>query len=347
MATSLTTLVRGSSAILLILALTAVGVRTYLQSDAVSLRETGAGFHIIVYIKPKTGVQEIAQALREAGVIRSRWVFLALAYLQGSLTRLHAGEYEFERGMSILEILRKLETGRVITHQVTIPEGFTAQDIAKLLAGERLVDANRFKALAEDPRFVESLGIPSDTLEGYLFPDTYRLTRGMGEEEIIRIMVGRFRQAVPQDMDNRTQRLGLDLHAVVTLASLIEKEAKLDRERPLVAAVFYNRLQRNMPLQSDPTAVYGDPSPRRRITTSDLRRQTPYNTYLRAGLPPGPIANPGLASLMAALNPAQVTFLYFVAKKDGSHQFSRTLEQHAQAVRKYQAKSDGSGDSSP
>ncbi len=346
MATSLTTRFRGPSVILLALALTAVGVRTYLQSDATLLPETGTGSQTIVYIKPKTGVQEIAQALREAGVIRSRWAFLALAYLQGSLTRLHAGEYEFTRGMSILEILRKLETGRVITHQVTIPEGFAAQDVAKLLAGEQLVDTDRFKALVEDPRFAESLGLTGETLEGYLFPDTYRLTRGMGEEEIIRVMVARFRQALPKDIDTQAQRLGLDLHAVVTLASLIEKEAKLDTERPLVAAVFLNRLRRNMPLQSDPTAVYGDPGPRRRISTSDLRRKTPYNTYLKAGLPPGPIANPGLASLMAVLNPARVNFLYFVAKNDGSHAFSRTLEQHSQAVRKYQARSDGSEDSS-
>lgn len=345
MAAGLPTRFRGLSAILLALALTAVGVRTYLQSDGNRLLGTGAGPGSIVYIKPKTGVQEIAQTLREAGIIQSRWAFLALAYLQGSLTRLQAGEYEFSHGMSLLEILRKLEAGRVITHQVTIPEGFTAQDIARLLAGERLVDADRFTTLVKDPQLVDSLGVPGDTLEGYLFPETYRLTRGMGEEEILRIMVARFWQAVPKDLDRQAERLGLDAPAVVTLASLIEKEAKLDRERPLVAAVFYNRLRRNMPLQSDPTAVYGAPWPRRRITSLDLRRKTPYNTYLKAGLPPGPIANPGLASLLAALNPARVNFLYFVAKNDGSHYFSRTLEQHAQAVRKYQARNEASGNS--
>lgn len=341
MTKSVSTRLRGLSAVFLALAMTAVGVRTYLQSDIAGLTGAGIGPPTIVYIKPKTGVQEIAQTLREAGVIQSRWVFLTLAYLQGSLTRLQAGEYEFTRGMSILEILRKLEAGRVITHQVTIPEGFTAQDIGRLLAGERLVDADRFTALVKDPQFVESQGVPGNTLEGYLFPDTYRLTRGMGEEEVLRIMVARFHQSAPKDIEERAERLGLDLHSVVTLASLIEKEAKLDSERPLVAAVFHNRLRRNMPLQSDPTAVYGAASPRRRITPLDLRRQTPYNTYLRAGLPPGPIANPGLASLKAALNPAHVNFLYFVAKNDGSHFFSRTLEQHAQAVRKYQARGEG------
>lgn len=341
MATSLPSRFRGLSGVLLALAMTAVGVRTYLQSDVASLTGAGTGPSTIVYIKPKTGVQEIAQALREAGVIQSRWAFLALAYVQGSLTRLHAGEYEFTRGMSLREILRKLEMGRVITHQVTIPEGFTAQDIARLLAGERLVDADRFMAQVKDAKFAESLGVPGDTLEGYLFPDTYRLTRGMGEEEIIRIMVSRFRQTAPKGMEEQAQRLGLDVHSVVTLASLVEKEARLHSERPLVAAVFYNRLRRNMPLQSDPTAVYGATGPRHKITPLDLRRRTPYNTYLKAGLPPGPIANPGLASLTAALNPARVSFLYFVAKNDGSHFFSRTLEQHAQAVRKFQVRGEG------
>ena len=335
---------RGLSALFLVLALTAVGVRTHLQFDASQPLETTAGPSIIVYIKPRTGVQEIAQILRGARVIQSRWAFLALAYIQGSLTRLHAGEYEFTRGMPLREILQKLEAGRVITYQVTIPEGFTAQDIARLFAGERLVDSDRFMALVADANLVENLGVSGGTLEGYLFPDTYRLTRGMKEEEIIRIMVTRFRQAAPKDIEGQAQRLGLDAHSVVTLASLIEKETKLNSERPVVAGVFYNRLRRNMPLQSDPTAVYGAVGPRHKITRRDLHRRSPYNTYLKAGLPPGPIANPGLASLTAALNPARVNFLYFVAKNDGSHFFSRTLEQHAQAVRKYQTRSEGSGD---
>jgi UPF0755 protein len=335
---------RGMSALLLAVALTTIGVRTYLQSDPTHYSGLGSGPSRIVYIKPKTGVQEIAQTLWEAGVIRSRWSFLALAYMQGSPTRLKAGEYEFTHGMSLREILQKLEAGRVVTHQVTIPEGFTARDIARLLADEKLVNADRFMALVAESQFVEALGVRGETLEGYLFPDTYRITRGMAEEEILRAMVTRFRQAMPKDLDAQARRMGLDAHSVVTLASLIEKEAKLDSERPLVAAVFYNRLRRNMPLQSDPTAIYGAPRPRRKITPLDLKRKTRYNTYLMAGLPPGPIANPGVASLQAALHPARVNYLYFVAKNDGSHYFSQTLEQHAGAVRKYQARSDGSGD---
>lgn len=341
MAASVGTHLRGLALILVVLTLTAVGVRAYLQSHPSASPGFGAASPLVVYIQPGTSVQEIAQVLREAGVIRSRWLFLAITYLKGSLKRLHAGEYEFGRGMPLLEVLRKLETGRVITHQVTIPEGFAAQDIARLLAGERLIEADRFMALVLDPQFAEGLGLPGDSLEGYLFPDTYRLTRGMGEEEILRLMVNRFRQALPEEFEAQIARLGLDLHAVVTLASLIEKEAQLDRERRLVSAVFHNRLRRNMPLQSDPTAIYGAPNTQRRITPLDLRRKTPYNTYLMAGLPPGPIANPGLPSLRAALNPARVNFLYFVAKNDGSHFFSRTLAEHLRAVRKYQAKGEG------
>jgi UPF0755 protein len=343
MATSLLVRLRGLSIILLTVALTAIGVRTYLQSHPIPLFGSMDGPPIIVFIKPGTSVPDIAQILKDAGVIRSRQAFLALAYLKGSIRRLHAGEYEFNRSMSLLEILRKLEAGRVVTHQVTIPEGFSVEEVARLLAGERLVDPDRFMALATDARLAEKLGIPAASLEGYLFPDTYRLTRGMDEEEILRIMVARFHQMTPPDLEARAWQVHLSLHEVVTLASLIEKEVILDRERPLVAAVFHNRLRRQMPLQSDPTAVYGVPDFHGRIRAEDLRRRSPYNTYLNSGLPPGPIANPGRASLMAALNPARVNFLYFVSKNDGSHVFSYTLDEHNVAVRKYQVPAEDLG----
>ena len=320
--------------ILVALTVTAWGVHAYLRAGP---RPDAQPPHsVIVYIKPKTGVQEIASLLSEAGVIRHRWAFLAVAYLQGALKRLQAGEYEFSTDASILDVLRKLGSGRVVTHQVTLPEGITVQEIATLLAGENLVDPARFTALCDAPAFAASLRVPAKRLEGYLFPDTYRLTRGMSEEEIIRLMVDRFRQALPPDFAAGAERLHLTPHEVVTLASLIEKEARLAEERPLVSAVFHNRLRINMPLQSDPTAVYLAPRSPGRITAADLQRASPYNTYLFAGLPPGPIANPGFASIIAALQPARAPYLYFVAKNDGSHFFSRTLEQHQRAVRQYQ-----------
>jgi UPF0755 protein len=321
--------------VILLLLLTAVGVRTYVQTGPVSIGGLVPS-PTVVYIKPRTGVQEIARLLQEAGVIRSAWAFLGLAYLQGSLSRLHAGEYEFSPAMSLGEILRRLEGGRVVTHQMTIPEGFSAQEVGRLLASEKLVSPERFDALVADEGLAARLKVPSGSLEGYLFPDTYRLTRGMDEAEILRIMVSRFWQAVPADFAARAERVGLELHEAVTLASLIEKEAAQSSERRLVSAVFHNRLRRGMPLQSDPTAVYRVERPERRITARDLQRKSPYNTYLVTGLPPGPIANPGLAALEAAVSPAAVPYLYFVAKNDGSHQFSRTLEQHQRAVRLYQ-----------
>jgi UPF0755 protein len=320
--------------VVLLLAITAIGVRAYVQSTPA--RPSVAQAPTLVYIQPNTGVQEIARILKQAGVIRSTWTFLGLAYLQGSLARLHAGEYEFRPNTPLGEILRALETGRVVTHQVTIPEGFTAAEIGRLLASERLVAPDRFAALGTDGALASTLRLPAAGVEGYLFPDTYRLTRGMGEEEILRIMVSRFWQVLPPDYAARASRVGMPLHGAVTMASLIEKEAMLDSERRLISAVFHNRLRRGMPLQSDPTAVYLVARRQRRITAQDLQRRSPYNTYLVTGLPPGPIASPGLASLMAAVHPAEVNYLYFVAKNDGSHVFSRTLEQHQRAVQTYQ-----------
>lgn len=303
MAATWSTRVRRLAPFLLALILTAVGIRTYLQSTP-SPGELRSAVPTVVYIKPKTGVQDIALTLQQAGVIRSAWAFLALAYLQGSLKRLQSGEYEFHTDMTLLEILEKLEAGRVITHQVTIPEGFTAEDIAKLLASERLADPERFLALVQDASVAARLNVPAPRLEGYLFPDTYRLTRGMAEEEIVRVMVGRFHQAIPPDLDRQAARLSMETHEIVTLASLIEKEAQLDSERPLVSAVFHNRLRQGMPLQSDPTAVYMVPRPPGRITVSDLQRKTPYNTYVVRGLPPGPARlNHRLAAVGAGRGP--------------------------------------------
>lgn len=320
----------------LMLALTTFGVRLYLWLEPASDPSALEAKPVVVYIKPNTGVRGIADLLGEAGVIKSRWVFLALAFLEGSLTSLQAGEYQFSPTMSTEEVLKALQEGRVITHLVTIPEGFTLQQIAELLSSERLVDVARFEVVAQDPQFVASLGLTGDSVEGFLFPDTYRLTRRMSEEEIIRVMVGRFRQVFGPAFRARAREVDLSVREVVTLASVIEKEAKVNRERPLIAGVFVNRLRRDMPLQADPTIIYTHPDLRGRLTRADLRTPSPYNTYLRPGLPPGPISNPGRASLEAALFPARTPYLYFVAKNDGTHYFSRTLSDHERAVRRYQ-----------
>ncbi len=299
----------------------------------------------VVYIPRGSGGRRIAGALAEAGVVRSRWAFLALAVFRGDLRRLKPGEYQFALPATLGEVEAKVADGRTVIHAVTVPEGFTVYDVAGRLAAAGLADAARVQALARDAALIGRLGLDAPSLEGYLFPDTYRLTRGMTEEEILGLMVARFREVFGAAEDQRAQALGMPRHAVVTLASLIEKEARVDRERPLVSAVFHNRLRRNMPLQADPSILYTYPEKRGRLTTADLRQADPYNTYTNPGLPPGPIANPGRASIQAALGPAEVNFLYFVAKPDGTHAFSRTLAEHARAVQRFRGsrREGGSG----
>jgi UPF0755 protein len=290
----------------------------------------------VVYVGRGAGAREIAGALAEAGIVRSRWAFLGLAILRGDARRLKPGEYDFAMPATLGGVVAKVAEGRTVIHAVTVPEGFTVRDLAGRLAAEGLADPGRMQALAHDAAFARRLGLDEPSLEGYLFPDTYHLSRGMREEEILGLMVARFREVFGAPEERRAQALGLDRHAIVILASLIEKEARVDGERPLISAVFHNRLRRLMPLQADPSILYSFPEKRGRLTRADLRRPDPYNTYVIPGLPPGPIASPGKASILAALDPAQVGYLYFVAKKDGTHAFSRTLAEHERAVRRYQ-----------
>jgi len=278
----------------------------------------------------------IARALKNAGVIRSRFAFLAVAVGRGTYRHLLAGEYEFAPGLSLLEIVRRLEQGRGLVHQVTIPEGFAAQQIAQLLAERGLVNRDRFMALLQDRQVREQYGVEGESLEGHLFPDTYRLIKGLSEDVIVHRMVRRFQEMLGPEEHTRAEELGMSVHEIVTLASLIEREAQVPEERPLVSAVFHNRLRRGIPLQSDPTVLYGLSRFSGRLTKANLQAPSPYNTYLTQGLPPGPIANPGRASIMAALHPASSRYLYFVSKNDGTHAFSTRLQDHGAMVRRYQ-----------
>ena len=289
----------------------------------------------VVYFARGSGARQIAGALAEAGIVHSRWAFLGLAILRGEVRRLKPGEYRFALPAALDDVLAQVADGRMVVHAVTVPEGFTVRELAARLAGEGLADAARVQALVQDPALIRRLRLDEPSLEGYLFPDTYRLTRGMTEEEILGLMVARFREVFGAPEERKAQTLGLDRHAIVTLASLIEKEARVNGERPLISAVFHNRLRRHMALQADPSILYSFPEKRGRLTRADLRQPDPYNTYTNEGLPPGPIANPGMASIQAALEPAAVSYLYFVAKQDGTHVFSRTLAEHVRAVRRY------------
>jgi UPF0755 protein len=289
----------------------------------------------VIYIKPNTGVTTIADLLKEQGIIQDRLLFVLASVLRGSYDRLKAGEYQFVPSMGLVDIIRILEEGKVLVHKVIILEGSTAWQIAALLDEEGLVDRERFLRLVMDRPMARNYMPEADTLEGFLFPDTYHLIKGLTEEEIIDKLVQRFFRTFSGEDELRARKLGMNRYKIVTLASIIEKEAVVDQEKPIIAGVFYNRLRRGMRLQADPTVLYGKRNGGR-ITRRDLQANHPYNTYTQNGLPPGPIASPGEAALKAALYPARVSYLYFVSKNDGTHHFSRTLEEHQQAVRKYQ-----------
>jgi UPF0755 protein len=295
----------------------------------------------VVTIQAGTSFQEISRILDENGIIRDRWSFYLLARLEEAIPKVKAGEYEISTGMTPRAVLAKLTSGDVIQYPITIPEGYDLFQIGDALEQARVCNKKFFLGKAKDPVFVASLGLDGDSLEGYLFPDTYNFPKGFGEEIVIRQMVARFK-AVYASLAKRAAELGLSRKDVVILASMVEKEAMDDQERRLISAVFHNRLQRGMALQSDPTAVYGLKSENlrsERITKQDLLRKSPYNTYQINGLPKGPIANPGWKSLQAVLYPADVNFLYFVSRNDGTHFFSTTLQEHNRAVTKYQRKS--------
>jgi UPF0755 protein len=238
-----------------------------------------------------------------------------------------------------LEVLDALVKGQVKHHLVTFPEGYTLFQVAQLLEDLTIVDKKSFLQKASSPALINALSLSQlagPTFEGYLFPDTYHLFRQMDPEEIIRMMVLQFKKVFGPDLANRASELGISEREVVILASIIEKETPIAEEKPLISAVFHNRLKKKIPLQSDPTVIYGIKNFNGKLTKEDLLRPTPYNTYLLVGLPPTPICNPGKESLLAAVNPAPVPYLYFVSRNDGSHFFSSDIEDHNRAVWKYQ-----------
>jgi UPF0755 protein len=292
----------------------------------------------VVMIPSGKSFYDISRILEANGVIRDRRSFSLLGRLEGAASKVKAGEYELSTAMTPSAVLSKLVRGEVLQYSITIPEGFNIYQIGELLERAKVCPQKIFLEKVRDPLLIASLNLEGDTLEGYLFPDTYHFPKGFGEEQVIRQMVARFK-TVYGSLAQRADQMGLSRRDVVILASMIEKEAKDDQERKLISAVFHNRLNRGMALQSDPTAIYGVEErkpPDGKISRDDLQRRTPYNTYLVTGLPKGPIANPGLHSLQAVLYPANVNYLYFVSKNDGTHYFSRNLDEHNLAVARYQ-----------
>jgi UPF0755 protein len=294
----------------------------------------------VVTIQAGASFRDIARILEENEIVRDRGSFYLLARMEEVIPKVKAGEYEMNTRMTPGMVLSKLVRGDVIKYPITIPEGFNLFQIGEVLHHAGVCSKKYFMEKVKDLSLVASLGLDGDNLEGYLFPDTYNFPKGLGEELAIRQMVTRFKN-VYTSLAKRAEQLGLSRKDVVILASMIEKEAADDQERRLISAVFHNRLQRGMALQSDPTAVYGLKTGKakdEKITKQDLLRKTAYNTYQISGLPKGPIANPGFKSLYAVLYPADVSYLYFVSKNDRTHYFSHTLEEHNRAVAKYQRK---------
>jgi UPF0755 protein len=284
-----------------------------------------------VMLRPGSSSRHIAAELKKTGIIRSYYAFLALHALK--MHTLKAGEYRFDHPANALAVYRRIARGDIYFHTVIIPEGFNIYDIAQAMEAAGLGTREAFlEAARADRTLVADIDPDSTSLEGYLFPDTYEFTRTQSTSDMLATMVRRFRQ--------EAHALGLtsDYHRIVTMASIVEKETAVPEERPEVASVFYNRLDRNIVLATDPAVIYAALLAGHYngvIHQSDLQFDSPYNTYRRAGLPPGPICNPGAQALAAAMHPAKTDYLYFVSDNAGHHRFSRTMEEHERNVAAY------------
>lgn len=282
--------------------------------------------------------RQAAEIFSKEGVIRDKNLFLFVGRISNIDRKIRAGYYSIYSSMNTLDLLKVLRKGQIIEYEVTVVEGDSLREIADKLSEKGIVDKEDFRELSSDKDFLSSFHIIAPSLEGYLFPDTYKIPKGMDPEEAIGMMINKMREKYSAKLAARAVEIGLSEKEVLTLASIIEKEAVTDEERPLISAVYHNRLRKRMLLQADPTAIYGIKSSREKITAEDVRRKTPYNTYMIKGLPPGPIASPGMKSIMAALYPANVPYLYFVSNNDGTHNFSVTAEEHEIAVKSYRQK---------
>jgi len=298
-----------------------------------------AGTEQFVDIPAGSGSSSIGDRLVAGGVIRDRATYRLALWLSGEGRHLKAGEYRFDRALTPFEAIDKLARGDVYVIHLTLPEGLTIAEMAKLFESHGLGPASAFVEAAKNAALVGDLDPAAKDLEGYLFPETYALPRKTDADKLIRMMVTRFEHVFTPELRQAAASRNLSVRQAVTLASIVEKETARAEERPLVAAVFVNRLALRMPLQTDPTVIYA--LQRAGTYTGNLRREdlavdSPYNTYRYPGLPPGPIASPGRASLDAAVHPADADFLYFVSRNDGSHEFARTLDEHNRNVHKYQ-----------
>jgi len=279
--------------------------------------------------------RQAMQVFSEAGLIRDENLFISIGRLSRIDRKIRAGYYSIYLGMNTLDLLSVLRKGQIIEYEISVIEGDSLMEIGDKLSEKGIMSKEHFQEIAADKDFLVSFKIDAPSLEGYLFPDTYKIPKGMDPKEAIGMMINKLRAEYSEELMARTAEIRMSEREVLTLASIIEKEAATDEERPLISAVYHNRLRGKMPLQADPTAIYGIKSSREKITSKDLKRKTAYNTYVIKGLPPGPIASASIKSITAALYPADVGYVYFVSKNDGTHHFSATAAEHAAAVKAY------------
>jgi UPF0755 protein len=314
----------------LIVVFLSLGFGLFLVSPA----DKGGSDQVFI-VKEGASLKEVAADLEKTGLITDKTLFVLWTRLKGYGKDIRAGEYSLSPAMAPVQMIEILRKGLVILHSVTIPEGFTRDQIADALAAKGLADKRRFLELTQDKALLRQYGISAPSFEGYLFPDTYQFSGGTPALAILDTMVKRFKQVVTPLVE-MSQGTGMKFEEVVILASIVEKETGRPEERPLIASVFLNRLKLGMRLESDPTVIYGIENFDGDLKKKDLAEKTPYNTYVIHGLTPGPIANPGLESIKAVMDPARTDYLYFVSKNDGSHHFSKTLAEHNRAVEIYQ-----------
>jgi len=330
--------------VVVILALVGAGYVLYTRVTEPFRGYTGADQYVT--ITQGLGTNAIGARLVDNGVIRDRLTFRVSLWMSGRARQLQAGEYRFDRPMTAREVIDKIARGEVNVQAITFPEGLTIPEMAKIFEAGGYGPASSFVAAARDVSLIQKIDPAATDLEGYLFPDTYMVPRNTNAAALVGLMVARFTAVVTAPLLDEAAALGLDARKLVTLASMVEKETSKAEERPIVAAVYLNRLKTGMGMQCDPTVIYAlqragkyDGNLRR----DDLMFDSRYNTYRYAGLPPGPIAAPGKGSLEASARPAQADYLYFVSRNDGSHAFARTLAEHNANVQRYQVQFFRSG----
>lgn len=329
--------------------ITAFAAGIALGFSVAGLREAANpdGASKVFWVAPHEPLDPVAKRLAAEGLLPERAFFgpdvlVLYAKWSGKDRAIKSGEYDLSPALTPLQILDKLVAGKVKMHEVTLPEGLRLDEVAARLEGASISNAALFIARATDAKLAHDMGVEADTFEGYAYPETYRFRRDTPPEEILASMLEQLRARLGPEEQAALERSGLSLHQLLTLASIVEKESTPGPERGLISAVFRNRLARGMRLQSDPTVIYGIVQTRGsfdgNIHLADLREDTPWNTYTRAGLPPGPIASPSLDAIHATLHPADVDYLYFVARNDGTHAFSATLADHNRAVKRFQTR---------